>query len=124
VVEQIAGILQQSAQLVDRKVFYVGDPPLVLLNWVNAFSVQLTGRPVRVIPQGALRVLALAGDGLTKVGVKFPIFSSRLKSMTQDYPTPMEPTYALLGPPKTSLEDGVKETVEWLRTTYVHKKAS
>jgi nucleoside-diphosphate-sugar epimerase len=117
VVEQITGIFQQAADLVDRKVFYVGDPPLVLLTWVNAFSQQLTGRPARVIPQAALRVLALAGDGLQKVGIKFPIFSSRLKSMTQDYPTPMEPTYALLGPPKTSLEDGVRETVEWLRTT-------
>jgi nucleoside-diphosphate-sugar epimerase len=77
-----------------------------------------------VIPQAALRVLALAGDGLQKVGIKFPIFSSRLKSMTQDYPTPMEPTYALLGPPKTSLEDGVRETVEWLRTTPGFKAAS
>jgi len=33
----------------------------------------------------------------------------------------MEPTYSLLGPPKTSLKDGVKETVEWLRTTYGDK---
>lgn len=124
VVAQIAGIFGQPVESVDRKVFYVGDPPLVLLTWVNAFALELTGRPARVIPQAALRVLAWAGDGLTKLGVKFPIYSSRLRSMTQDYPTPMEPTYALLGPPKTSLKDGVKETVQWLRTTYVHKAAS
>jgi nucleoside-diphosphate-sugar epimerase len=120
VVNQIVGILAQPAESVDRKVFYVGDPPLVLLTWVDAFSLELTGRPARVIPQPALHVLALVGDGLMKLGVKFPIFSSRLRSMTQDYPTPMEPTYALLGPPKTSLADGVRETVEWLRTTSRH----
>jgi len=124
VVEQITGILGKSAESVNRKVFYVGDPPLVLLTWVNAFSLELTGRPVRVIPQEALRVLAWAGDGLTKVGVKVPIYSSRLRSMTQDYPTPMEPTFALLGPPKTSLTDGVKQTVEWWRGTYGGKAAS
>jgi nucleoside-diphosphate-sugar epimerase len=121
VVEQITGIFQQPSELVDRKVFYVGDPPLALLTWVNAFSLQLTGRPVRVIPKAALHVLALAGDGLKKLGIKFPLFSSRLKSMTEDYPTPMEPTYALLGQPKTSLEEGVRETVEWLRATHGFK---
>lgn len=124
VVDQIAGILQQPAESVNRKVFYVGDPPLVLLNWVNAFAVELTGKPARVVPQGALRILALMGDGLTKVGLKFPIYSSRLQSMTQDYPTPMEPTYALLGPPKTSLNEGVKQTVEWFRSTSGGKAAS
>jgi len=121
VVQQIIGILEKPAVAVDRKVFYVGDPPLVLLTWVNAFSMELTGRPVRVIPHAALRVLAWLGDGLTRVGVKFPIYSSRLKSMTEDYPTPMEPTFALLGPPKTSLKDGVRQTVKWLRTAYENK---
>ena len=118
VVDQITEIFGKPADSVHRKVFYVGDPPLELLNWVNAFSMEMTGRPARVIPQGALRVLAWAGDGLTMLGIKFPIFSSRLRSMTEDYPTPMDPTYALLGPPKTSLNEGVKKTVEWLRTSY------
>ena len=117
VVMQMCAILEAPPEAINGKVLYVGDPPIRLLDWVNAFSVQLTGHRARVIPQSLLRLLARAGDCLVAMGVKFPIFSSRLRSMTEDYPTPMEPTYALLGPPVTSLEDGVRETVEWLRTT-------
>lgn len=36
--------------------------------------------------------------------------------MVTDYVTPMDKTYALLGKPKFSLEQGVAETVAWLRT--------
>jgi len=115
VVKQMCAIFEAPADAVHRKVLYVGDPPIKLLDWVNAFSVQLTGHRAHVIPQNLLRLLALIGDGFVTLGVKFPIFSSRLRSMTEDYLTPMEPTYALLGPPMTSLEDGVRETVEWLR---------
>jgi nucleoside-diphosphate-sugar epimerase len=115
VVAQIAGILQQPAEKVNHRVFYVGDPPIELLQWVNEFSVRITGHKARIIPQVALQLMAWAGDGLVKLGIKAPIYSSRLQSMTQDYPTPMEPTFALLGPPKKTLEQGVEETVEWLK---------
>jgi len=116
VVAQIVAIFDSPAEAVDRKVLYVGDPPVRLLDWVNAFSLQLTGHPARVIPENLLRVMAWTGDCFVALGVKFPIFSSRLKSMTEDYLTPMEPTFALLGPPAKSLEEGVRETVAWLRT--------
>lgn len=122
VVEQMCAILQAPSKSVHQKVLYVGDPPITLLDWVNAFSIQLTGHRARVIPQSLLCLLAWMGDCLVAMGVKFPIFSSRLRSMTEDYPTPMEPTYALLGPPMTSLEDGVRETVEWLRTTRASRR--
>jgi len=36
--------------------------------------------------------------------------------MVTDYVTPMDKTYALLGQPKTSLAQGVQETVAWLHT--------
>jgi hypothetical protein len=36
--------------------------------------------------------------------------------MVTDYIVPMEKTYALLGPPKTSLQQGVAETVAWLQS--------
>jgi len=36
--------------------------------------------------------------------------------MVTDYITPMDKTYSVLGPPKISLEEGVNETLTWLRT--------
>jgi nucleoside-diphosphate-sugar epimerase len=36
--------------------------------------------------------------------------------MTQSYLVDMDPTIATLGDAKYSLEDGVKETVEWLKS--------
>jgi GlcNAc-P-P-Und epimerase len=124
VVDQMVGIFEAPREGVHQKVLYVGDPPIKLTDWVNAFSTQLTGHPARVIPQGMLRFLARAGDCFVSLGVKFPIFSSRLRSMTEDYLTPMEPTFALLGPPAKSLEEGVRETVEWLRSSAARRKSS
>lgn len=117
VASQICALLFESPELVDRKVFYVGDAPIELLDWVNAFSLRLTGRRARVVPKVVVHVLALLGDGLATAGIKFPITSSRLRSMTQDYPTPMEPTFRLLGEPEKSLDQAVEETVVWLRGT-------
>lgn len=117
VVEQILTILQSKPEIVDRQVFYVGDSPIDLLDWTNAFSRELTGKPVRVVPRFALRTLALAGDAVVAFGGKFPIFSSRYRSMTEDYVTPMEKTFDRLGKPSTSLDQGVKATVKWLRST-------
>jgi nucleoside-diphosphate-sugar epimerase len=36
--------------------------------------------------------------------------------MTQSYIVDMKPTYNVLGMPQYQLEEGVKRTVEWLRT--------
>ena len=36
--------------------------------------------------------------------------------MTTDYETPMDPTFDLLGENPSTLEEGISETVEWLRT--------
>jgi hypothetical protein len=36
--------------------------------------------------------------------------------MVTDYITPMDKPYDVFGPPKISLQQGVQETVTWLRT--------
>ncbi|MGB7731404.1 MAG: NAD(P)-dependent oxidoreductase [Candidatus Acidiferrum sp.] len=116
VIDQVLKILAHEDGSLNRKTFYVGDAPIDLYEWTNEFSLQLTGKPVRVVPRHLLKGLALVGDVVVKLGGKFPIFSSRFRSMTESYVTPMEPTFAALGSPKYSLELGVQETVAWLRT--------
>lgn len=116
VAEQILTILNKPAAQVNGRVFYVGDAPIELLDWTNAFSVALTGKPVRKVPYGVLAGIARFGDLVVKAGGKFPLFSSRLASMTENYVTPMEPTFAVLGRPSMTMQQGVNETVQWLRS--------
>ncbi len=115
VVAQIFTILDGGSKF-RGKVFYVGDAPVDLQAWTDAFSRELVGKPVRVVPSIVLKGLAKIGDVVIKAGGKFPIFSTRFQSMTEDYVTPMEPTFQALGPSPVSMGDGVRETVAWLRS--------
>lgn len=117
VVEQIARILEAEEAKVGGKTLYLGDPPLDILDWVNGFSRALRGKDVTVIPRGLLRAGARAGDLISAAtGRQFFITSSRFRSMTDPYLTPMDRTFVALGPNKYSLEDGIRETVRWLKT--------
>ncbi|MGA3080466.1 MAG: NAD(P)-dependent oxidoreductase [Terracidiphilus sp.] len=116
VAEYTLRILAAPAEAVSGKTFYLGDPPEDIKRWVSAFSQALTGRPPRVVPRPVLRGIALIGDMIKLTGRPFPLFTSRYRSMTQSYLVDMAPTIASLGGSKTSLEDGVAETVQWLKT--------
>ncbi len=64
-----------------------------------------------------LRAAGLAGDLITSLtGKPFYITSSRYRSMVTDYITQMDKTYAVLGAPQISLEQGVNEPLTLLRT--------
>lgn len=115
VIYQIEKILEAEPSMVHEQVFYVGDAPVELYQWVDGFARGLTGRPVRVVPRALVRTLALCGDVIKAVGGRFPIFTSRYRSMTQDYPTPMQPTLDAFGTPPYTLEQGIEQTVRWLR---------
>ena len=117
VVDQIRKIFDAPRELVHGKTVYVGDRPTKLFDWVNGFSKALAGRPVRVVPRWIMRALAAAGDIPTRLtGKPFLINSSRLRSMTTDYDTPIDETFKLLGENRYTLEEGISQTVEWLRS--------
>lgn len=118
VIQQMETILALTPEKVNRRVFYLGDPSINLLEWVNAFSRELRSRPVRIVPRALVRGVALVGDVINACGGRFPLFSSRYRSMTEDYDTPMQNTFAVLGTPNIGLEEGVRETVDWLRSQH------
>lgn len=115
---QIVRMLEVPKAAVDRKVFYVADGNGRQIDWVNAVSIELTGREVRTLPLWCIRALAALGDCARSVGVRFPIYGSRLKNLITDNPVPVEPTLELLGQPPYSLVEGAKETATWLRNYY------
>jgi nucleoside-diphosphate-sugar epimerase len=115
VIAQIQKIFEAPRDLVHGKTIYLGDPPGDIFIWVNGFSQALTGRDVRVVPRPLMRFLASLGDTPTYItGKPFLINSSRFRSMTTDYLTPMERTFELLGENPYTLENGIRETVKWL----------
>jgi nucleoside-diphosphate-sugar epimerase len=115
IVDQIVKIITAPSEIVNRRVFYLGDEAVNVLDWANAFSRALTGREVRIVPRALFRGVALAGDLANRFGVPIPINSSRFRSMTEDYLAPIAPTFEALGRPKFTLSEGVSRTVQWLR---------
>jgi nucleoside-diphosphate-sugar epimerase len=116
VAEYTLRILAAPVEAVSGRTFYVGDPPAEIKLWVSAFTQALTGRPPRVVPRPILRGIAILGDIIKATGRPFPLFTSRYRSMTQSYLVDMAPTLASLGEGRYSLEEGVKETVDWLKS--------
>lgn len=113
---QILAVLAAGADDVNGRALYLGDPPIRLSQWVDAFSHALRGRPARRVPGGVVHGVARVGDAVKRVGVPFPLDSARFRSMTEDYPTPMVRTAEALGSlPVVSLAQGVDETVAWLK---------
>jgi len=115
IVYQTMKILEVSPAWIDKKVYYLGDPPIRLLDWVNGFSMAITGKPARIIPRWFLKVLAITGSAVGILGFRFPIRLSRYRSMTEDYISPVDSTITAFGKPPYSLEDGINETVIWLK---------
>jgi len=119
VVWQLLQILETKPSRVHGKTLYLGDRPIALVDWVRGFHHAITRRQeMRVIPLWLLGLMARLGDAVSRVTRRpFYINSSRLRSMTTNYPTPMEATLELLGEPPYGLEEGIRETVDWFRRT-------
>jgi nucleoside-diphosphate-sugar epimerase len=115
---QILKILSAPVELVNRKVYYVGDYPIELFDWVNQFSKKQIGRNVKVVPAVIVKSLAIIGEGLKMFRIKFPITLSRYKSMTSSNDAPMKHTFETFGNPPYSLESGVEETVNWMKINH------
>jgi len=115
VVFQMMRILEAPLEAVNRRVFYVGDRLIELGRWVDTFALAVTGRPARRSPYAVMKALALAGDVVTKVrGAPALLQSGRFRTMTEDYPVPMEPIFALAGEPPYTLDEAVRASLAWL----------
>jgi hypothetical protein len=60
--------------------------------------------------------LGKVGVGIFRLaGRRFYIDSTRVDSMTTDYPIDMKETFRILGKGKSTLEVGIRQTAQWLR---------
>ena len=110
---QIEQIINATKERVHEQVFYVGDRPINLLEWVHGISHHLVQKPARVIPTSVIKGIALGGDMLKILNVPFPITSTRFNSMVQNYLTPIEKTFEVLGEPPNDMQKGISIFINW-----------
>jgi nucleoside-diphosphate-sugar epimerase len=115
-IDQIITIsLFANSDKIGNKVFYITDPPIDNAKWMNGFSMMLSGRPIRRVPISVWRILALIGDALNRIGIKFPISYQRLFRLTVNEVVPFERTISLCGQSSISLDEGIYRSVEWYK---------
>lgn len=112
---QIMALLAADEQLLDRRVYYLGDGTLDYHWWADAFCIGLTGRPARRVKPALLLGLAICGSAIKAVGLHAPYDLGRYFRMTTPAPADFEPILTLAGPPAISAEQGVARSIEWLR---------
>lgn len=122
VVHQIEKLLFAESSLTNKKVFYVGDEPIDLYEWVNAFSLELTGKNTKIVPRFVMRNLAYVGDLCNLFNIGFPLTSPRYTNMIIDNPCDLQKTFDVTGSNPFDLITGVKTTVDWYLNIYKNNK--
>jgi len=115
IVYQITAIMDASPDIVHKSIFYIGDPSIRQVEWVNAFAEAITGKPVRTAPKWLLYSLALAGEAAYRAGIPTLLYLSRYYNMVTTNPVPTDYTVNIFGHGPYSLINGVQETVSWLK---------
>lgn len=113
--DQMFRFLQVDHKSTNRRVFYLGDATINYDDWADRFSIALTGKKARRVPIWFLKLIAVFGDTIGKIGFRFPFNRGRLFRMTTSAPVDLDTTFAAIGRPNISIDDGVRESVAWLR---------
>jgi nucleoside-diphosphate-sugar epimerase len=116
VADQMVSFAYRDVSVSDKRVFYLGDQCINYDEWVDAFALGLTGAPARRIPKSLLKIIALGGEAMKKCGISAPIDMGRYFRMTTASPYDIESTFAAVGNPKTSFDEGIARTLSWLKT--------
>jgi len=116
---QIDKIMNLNPKFLNQ-VFYITDPPIDNSEWMNSFSIILTGKPVIKVPKMLWKILGLFGDFIKKIIGNCPIDTERYFRLTINEKLPYKKTIELLGNPTYSLEEGVTITKKWIDDNFPH----
>lgn len=115
VTHQIFMMLNSPLHEVNKQVYYVGDYSMNSKIWLNAFSLELTGKSIKVLPCIFIYLLSIIGSYLNLIGIRFPLNVLRFKNMIDNYDTPMAKTIEKFGLSHPDLEANVNETISWVK---------
>lgn len=111
---QLISIINSNEIAVNKKTFYLGDyEPYNITTWAN----EIAGfKKINIpnIPFSLFKIMALFGDVLKFVGVKFPMTSFRLKNMTTNNVFDLSDIHVIAPNLPVSRIQGTKKTVNWI----------
>lgn len=111
---QIEKILFTPTLDLNKKVYYIGDNPATNIEeWGNEIADQLGYRLLKM-PFWIIKLAAIFGDFLKKIGISFPMTSFRLHNMTTDNIIDLTLTNIIAPNPPFTRVDGVKKTLDWI----------
>lgn len=116
-VYELERLMEAPANAVAGKTFYLADyPPIEVAMMANSIQCALGVAPIKTIGVGVLRPAAWVGDGLKVLGWRNPPLTSfRLNNLLTPMVYDLEPLRTIVGALPYSMEEGVRETVDWLR---------
>lgn len=112
VVNQYETILKRSSDLRGKTLFLGDKYPLNVYDFSKSIAA-ISATRIKVVPFSVLKCIALLGDILSYVGIKFPLTSFRLRNLTNDRIENVEEISNLIKD-EVSLEGGIRKTVEWI----------
>jgi len=106
----------ENKEAISQKSFYLGDyPEHSTQEWANLIQKNMGVAPIKTMPVPLLRGAAMIGDLLKNLGWPDPPLTSfRINNMLTGAHYPLEPTEAVVGKLPFSLEDGVRQTIDWM----------
>ncbi len=111
---QIDALIRSEINLVDGKVFYLGDyTPVIISEWANEIADKINFQ-IRTVPYIIIKTAAILGDLLNGIGISFPMTTFRLSNMTTDNIINLDPMKDIAPDLPISRINGIEETLEWI----------
>ena len=118
IAHQYRKLLEAPAGAVHERVFYLADyQPLSLQDWADGLQRALGARRIPTCPVTAARLAANVGDVLRWLGWRrCPFHSFRLNNILTEYVYDLAATRKVCGELPYTQEEGIEETVRWIRS--------
>lgn len=111
--DQILQFIELSNDAVNKQILYLTDPEIDSYQWVNQFSLNLYGKPVRRVTSRLHLSLAILGECLKLLRLSFVMDIERYRNLTQDYIVEYQSSHKLIKYKEVDFQRAVEQTAKW-----------
>jgi len=114
---QLEVLMSCGGDRVHGSTLYLADyEPIQLPDFAVKIQRRMKARPIRTVPSPLLRALAYLGDLLKRGGwTNVPLTTFRLDNLLTEMVHDLSALQDIVGPLPYTLDEGIEETVAWLR---------